>query len=483
MASSPATATAAPAVSLDAQQTPRRTGPLTRAAAARQRLAGAYAGGTPGLSSPSAASAVAASPFTPASRLKSEKENIRPMTTTAVSRRRVKSPEFERDVLMTPSKPMTETPLRRVTRSTRKTITTDTTFTTEQEKEEVEEEEAVENAVGDAGDDVDEEAVRPLSAENGADDDIKISADEKQPTDDSPASEDKDETEEPDEEQDSLLSPSSDPSIPAAIMTTASSYQETASRKITSILSRSPSPVGLIPLHERYRRFIHRHEIPRKLLHVSIGFVTLNFYRLGIQTFQITPWLMSALLPIATLDIFVGALMRESEVDGYNGVIWYLLGAWTVLYFFPKDVGVMGVLLLSWCDTAASTFGRAWGKYTPKLRKGKSLAGTAAAFVTGVLTAIAFWGWFVPTMGSFPTDPEHAFMFEGRLCTMPSFMRAGGEDKGLIVDGYAALGIMSVWTGLVAAVSELIDIFGWDDNLTIPVLSGVGLWGFLKVFG
>lgn len=40
-------------------------------------------------------------------------------------------------------------------------------------------------------------------------------------------------------------------------------------------ISRSPSPLGLIPLHTRYRSFIHRHEIPRKLLHGSIGFLTL----------------------------------------------------------------------------------------------------------------------------------------------------------------------------------------------------------------
>lgn len=45
---------------------------------------------------------------------------------------------------------------------------------------------------------------------------------------------------------------------------------------------------------------------------------------------------------------YLGALMRETEYDGWNGVIWYLLGAWIVLWFFPKDVGVMGVLLLSW---------------------------------------------------------------------------------------------------------------------------------------
>lgn len=261
--------------------------------------------------------------------------------------------------------------------------------------------------------------------------------------------------------------------------------------------------MGLIPLHSRYRNLIHRHEIPRKLLHVSIGVFTLQFYRTGIQTSQVTPWLLSALVPIAAIDVVrhrfetvnrlyirtVGGLMRETEVNGYNGVIWYLLGAYVVLRFFPKDVGVMGVLLLSWCDTAASTFGRLYGRYTPRLRKGKSLAGSAAAWVVGAATAAAFWGWLVPRVGGFPNDPPDALMFKGRLHLLPGYIGRligwsadAGASRG-VVSGPCAVGIMSLVSGVVAAGSELVDLFGWDDNFTIPVLSGIGLWGFLKVFG
>lgn len=265
--------------------------------------------------------------------------------------------------------------------------------------------------------------------------------------------------------------------------------------------SRSPSPLGLIPLHSRYRKFIHRHEIPRKLLHVSIGFLTLTLYGRGVQTYQITPWLFSALVPIALIDVVrhrsetvnklyirtVGALMRETEVSGYNGVIWYLLGAYTVLRFLPKDVGVMSVLLLSWCDTAASTFGRLYGRYTIRLRQGKSLAGTLSAFIVGVCTAATFWGYFVPFVGFFPNDPEGSFMFTGRLNLIPdSFKNLVGltaDTSRAIITGPVAVGVMSVVSGIVAAGSEFVDIFGWDDNITIPLLSGFGLWGFLKVFG
>ncbi|ODM14925.1 hypothetical protein SI65_09677 [Aspergillus cristatus] len=272
-------------------------------------------------------------------------------------------------------------------------------------------------------------------------------------------------------------------------------------KDLHEVYSRSPSPLGIIPLHSRYRNFIHRHEIPRKLLHVSIGFITLHLYSRGVQPLQITPWLFSALVPIAATDVIrhrsetvnklyircVGALMRETEVSGYNGVIWYLLGAYTVLRFLPKDVGVMSILLLSWCDTAASTFGRLYGRYTFQLRKGKSFAGSLAAWFVGVAAAAAFWGWFVPYIGAFPNDPEGSSMFTGSLNLIPDCVRNllgwTTETSKAVITGPLALGVMSFVSGIVAAGSEFVDIFGWDDNITIPVLSGFGLWGFLKVFG
>ncbi|KAL2145196.1 hypothetical protein VTI28DRAFT_7705 [Corynascus sepedonium] len=279
---------------------------------------------------------------------------------------------------------------------------------------------------------------------------------------------------------------------PTSATTTNASYYGWSWRDF----SRSPSPLGLIPIHRRWRAFVHKHEVPRKALHVSIGFFVVWLYLSGTQTRAVCPYLMGALVPIAAVDVLrhhhapfnrlyvrvLGALMRESEFSGYNGVIFYLLGAWAVLYCFPKDVGVMGTLLLSWCDTAASTFGRLYGRYTPRIRRGKSLAGSFAAFVVGVCTSAFFWGWLAPTKGPFPGD-EH-FMFTGVLSLPQAVADAVGlEPAKATITGGLALGVMSVWSGLVAATSEALDVFGWDDNLTIPVLSGLGIWGFLKVFG
>ncbi|KAI0479352.1 hypothetical protein GGR56DRAFT_374050 [Xylariaceae sp. FL0804] len=262
--------------------------------------------------------------------------------------------------------------------------------------------------------------------------------------------------------------------------------------------SRSPSPLGLIPIHRHFKTLIHKHEVPRKVLHVSIGFFVYWLYVSGTQPSAVTPFLMGALVPIASVDFLrhkypslnrfyvrcLGALMRESEYAGWNGVIFYLLGAWIVLRFFPKDVSVVAVMLLSWCDTAASTFGRLYGRYTPRLRRGKSLAGSLAAFLVGVATAGWFWGLLAPRIGPFAGDEQNPFMYRGFL-RLPAFASKALRltESQATVSGHLALALMSAWSGLAAAGSEVIDLFGWDDNLTIPVLSGIGIWGFLKIFG
>lgn len=264
-------------------------------------------------------------------------------------------------------------------------------------------------------------------------------------------------------------------------------------------LSRSPSPLGLIPVHREWRAFVHKHEIPRKALHVSIGFVTLWLYHVGAQISAVHPVLLSALIPIATIDVlrfrwpdfnrvyirYLGAFMRESEAhDRYNGVIMYLAGLWFTMRFCRKDVAVMSVLLLSWCDTAASTFGRLWGRYTPRIRKGKSLAGTIACFICGVFAAVFFWGFTAPRTDGKYDQGINSFAFDGSLA-LPGIAREalGWTEEQSTITGPLAVAVMALASGFIVSVSELMDVWELDDNLTIPVLSGLGLSAFLSAFG
>nr|OQO22117.1 hypothetical protein B0A51_10781 [Rachicladosporium sp. CCFEE 5018] len=266
-------------------------------------------------------------------------------------------------------------------------------------------------------------------------------------------------------------------------------------------LSRSPSPFGLIPIHRDWRVFVHKHEIPRKALHVSIGFITLILYHLGFQQSDIEPVLLGLLIPITTVELirfrypafntvyikYLGAFMRESEAhDKYNGVISYLAGAWVPFKFCRKDVAVMSVLLLSWCDTAASTFGRLWGRYTPRIRRGKSAAGSLACCIFGVGTAVLFWGVVAPRYNEMRHDLglDVGFAFQGRL-TLPMQAREalGWSKKEGTIEGPLATGVLALACGIIASLSELVDLWGLDDNFLIPFFSGLGLGAFLWAFG
>lgn len=111
------------------------------------------------------------------------------------------------------------------------------------------------------------------------------------------------------------------------------------------------------------------------------------------------------------------------------------------------------------------------------------MAGSIAACVTGVITAAVFWGAVTPLMKEYDTG-VNALAFQGRLGLPASVSEVLGLSAAKsTVTGVVALGIVSLWAGVVASASEAVDLWGWDDNLTIPALCGAGLWGFLRIFG
>ncbi|OCF34455.1 hypothetical protein I317_03492 [Kwoniella heveanensis CBS 569] len=290
-------------------------------------------------------------------------------------------------------------------------------------------------------------------------------------------------------EDDSAIAPSSpmseksyshahayDPPPPAASTSTGTGARPvmTATRKRrSSSIKRKPSP-GVVPTKAV------DWEIPRKTLHSSIGFLTLLLNHLDPPTLKpLIQVLSTGLLTVAVTDFFrlrfpafaeiwelyLGFLMRESERQKINGVVWYLVGVIFVLAVYPRDVAVVSILTLSWSDTTASTLGRLWGRYTPPLpahfpgikllpfAPRKSLAGFLAATVTGFFIGIGFW-W----NGS-----------NGRWIVLDV------EDYG---HGYWGLWVTAAVVGIGGAVVEALDL-GVDDNLTLPILSGAIVWAWL----
>lgn len=227
--------------------------------------------------------------------------------------------------------------------------------------------------------------------------------------------------------------------------------------------------------HEWFGDFITKHEIPRKVFHSSIGFITLYLYTQGINYKNVLWPLIYAFIILFILDLIrlnwpffnmlycrtVGALMRKKEIHTYNGVLWYILGLIFSFNFFSKDITLISLFLLSWSDTAAATIGRKYGYLTPKLARNKSLAGSIAAFTVGVITCWVFYGYFVPAY---------------------NYVNKPGEIEWTPETSRLSLNMLSLLGGVVAALSEGIDLFNWDDNFTIPVLSSLFMNAVIKTF-
>lgn len=209
-------------------------------------------------------------------------------------------------------------------------------------------------------------------------------------------------------------------------------------------MSSSHTPVDKI-IHKRSD--LH---IARKLWHMSTGVLGLLLFFTSDQDSQF--WAYGVLL-IAILgflaDYFrqkyplfnrfviklMGPLMRKSEREGVSGLPFYALGIALSLMFYQKDLALISIMFLVFSDPISSFFGVLYGK--DKILPNKSVQGFVAGFFTCYLVTL----FYLLNLGVSSTD----------------------------------MLIFSLLAGLIGAGSELISAFNIDDNLTIPVISGLGL--------
>lgn len=125
-----------------------------------------------------------------------------------------------------------------------------------------------------------------------------------------------------------------------------------------------------------------------------------------------------------------GRWMRETEKTKITGVAYYQLGAFLCIAFFPPHIAVASILFLVLGDLTAALIGISFGRI--KIGK-KSLEGTLAMF------SVCF-------------------------------------GTGMVMFHTTLLSEYSVFVGAAtAALVELLEPFGIDDNLAIPVSSALAL--------
>lgn len=204
-------------------------------------------------------------------------------------------------------------------------------------------------------------------------------------------------------------------------------------------------------------QFTRSHTLPvrsdlhlsRKFWHVGTGLLGLYAYYNLIES---TRFFAYATLFIACLGLSIDAIrlrvprvnrfylklggpfLRDSEVTGYSGLPFYALGVSLSLFLFAKHIALISIMFLVFADPISSLVGILFGQH--KIWQNKSLEGAVAGFCTCYIVALSY-----------------------------GLMHA--QEMGALLP-FALLG------GVVGSLSELFST-GIDDNLSIPLLSGIGL--------
>jgi len=150
----------------------------------------------------------------------------------------------------------------------------------------------------------------------------------------------------------------------------------------------------------------------------------------------------------------VGGLLKSHEKEKVHGSVPFFIGMAIAFGFFPKQIAVLSIIFLITGDPSAAYFGGKYGKR--RFKNGKSVIGTAsgiaACFLVGVI--------FLIINGMIFPDSHYVLTQNGNL-------------------QYSML-IMLLAGSTVAMVSELFSSHGFfDDNLLIPVLSGLFMIFFM----
>jgi dolichol kinase len=195
-------------------------------------------------------------------------------------------------------------------------------------------------------------------------------------------------------------------------------------------------------------------EFKRKLIHLSsssIGF----FYWFNNKelTLSILVILFTITLTVDLLRYFspsfnkfflsmLRPILREHEADSkkivFTGSTCLLFSCIVCIYFFPKEIAIMAILILTICDTTAALIGKNFGKIT---YHNKTVEGTITFFITGAIIIL-----LTPKITN--TVPEYFIAF---------------------------------FALLLASLSEFL-LSKIDDNISVPLVFSIVYYVLFKIF-
>ena len=153
-------------------------------------------------------------------------------------------------------------------------------------------------------------------------------------------------------------------------------------------------------------------EAKRQLFHMLLGIaiVALLVYGLIDKThifFLIVIGIIISFLSkkykIPVICWFLKNFDREKDLKSFpgKGVIFYLIGVFLVLSFFPFDIAMPAILVLAFGDSASHLFGVRHGKIRHPFADKKFIEGMIAGFIAAFIGALVFLPWHEALIASF----------------------------------------------------------------------------------
>ncbi len=198
-----------------------------------------------------------------------------------------------------------------------------------------------------------------------------------------------------------------------------------------------------------FKSMLEEFEFRRKAFHTSLGIMLVLLIRFGVIGWMellflaISIIIFSMLIKKYRIPIIyrlLEMLERKKHLQGFvaKGLLFYILGAFLVVFLFPIDIALASIMVLAFGDSISHIFGVKFGRIRHPFNSKKFLEGMVAGTIAGFFAALFFVRWH-----------------EALAASLLAMFAEGIELK---------IGAEEV-----------------DDNITIPLVAGTAIW-VLRLF-
>jgi len=153
-------------------------------------------------------------------------------------------------------------------------------------------------------------------------------------------------------------------------------------------------------------------EAKRQLFHMFLGITIVTLLMFGfIKTLHIFSLIIvSIIISLISKKYKIPIVLwllqnfeRSKDIKTFpgKGFIFYFIGIFLVLSFFPLDIAMPAILVLAFGDSMSHLFGIRYGKTISPFSNKKFIEGLIAGLIAGFIGALVFVPWYQALAASF----------------------------------------------------------------------------------